>query len=55
MRLMEFWEFLQMFVRNPGDRGIWHFSGIPSISNLSVFSADGGFDSNYLPVRILAI
>jgi hypothetical protein len=36
------------FVRKPGNRGIWPISGILSISNLSVFSADGGFDSRRL-------
>jgi hypothetical protein len=36
------------FVRKPGNRGILQISGILSISNLSVFSADDGFDSRRL-------
>ena len=36
------------FVRKPGNRGILLISGILTISNLSVFSADGGFDSRRL-------
>ena len=36
------------FVRKPGNRGIRQVSGILSISNLSVFSAAGGFDSRRL-------
>jgi hypothetical protein len=36
------------FVRKPDNRGIRHISGILNISNLSVFSADDGFDSRRL-------
>src|SRR5580658_7163015 len=36
------------FVRKPGKRGIRRILGILSISNLSVFSADVGFDSRRL-------
>jgi hypothetical protein len=34
------------FVRKNGNRGILQFSGILSVSNLSVLSADVGFDSS---------
>ena len=41
--------FSTRFVRKHGNRGILQFSGILRISNLSVFSADDGFDSSRLP------
>ena len=43
--------FCTRFVRKLGNRGILQISGILSISNLSVFSADDGFDSRHLPRR----
>jgi hypothetical protein len=52
MQLLGFWEFLKFFVRKPGNRGILQISGILSISNLSVFSADDGFDSRRLPKKL---
>jgi hypothetical protein len=51
MQLLGFWEFLKFFVRDLYANlasGILKFSGILSISNLSVFSADVGFDSRRL-------
>jgi hypothetical protein len=40
------------FVRKPGNRGILQFSGILSISNLRVFSADVGFDISSGPQSV---
>jgi hypothetical protein len=36
------------FVRRSGNLGNWQFSGILGFSNLSVFSAEDGFDSRRL-------
>jgi len=52
MRLLEFWEFLKILVRdlyaNREIVGIGKFLGILSFSNLSVFSVYDGFDSRRL-------